>query len=336
MTPKISVIIPIYNVEKYLNKCVDSLLCQITDEIEVILVDDGSPDNCGKICDEYANKNSQIKVIHKQNGGLVSARKAGASEAKGEYIASLDGDDWYDDNFFEKVIKIIKKHSPDIIRFDWKNVYEDKTIEKHINLRSGLYTKKDIEAEIFPMLIEDKDSLYYDTAIVDAVFKRELYVPAQLNVWDDIDIGEDSACTKPILYRANSMYVLNDTLYNYRINTSSMTKGHKPFDLYYPMKIGKYIEQSIDIEKFDFKAQIYRYVTHNLFNACSSQFYFDKSDKEIINDIKSVLNEPYYREAIRNCKFDKKNYRGQLILFALKHRCYFLMKLYCKSSLKSW
>ncbi|MBO5136224.1 MAG: glycosyltransferase family 2 protein [Clostridia bacterium] len=336
MIPTLSVIVPIYNVEKYLNRCVDSLICQITDEIEIILVDDGSPDNCGKICDEYAKAYPQIKVIHKENGGLVSARKAGTVEAKGEYIASLDGDDWYDDNFFKKILEIIKKYSPDIIRFDWRNVYEDKIIEKHVGLKSGLYTKEDIERDIFPILIEDENSLYYDTSIVDAVVNRELYVPVQLNISDDVDIGEDAVCTKPIICGANSMYVMNDILYNYRINTNSMTKGHKPFDLYYPMRVGQSFEENIDAEKFDFQAQIYRYVAHNLFNACSSQFYYNKPYKEIINDIKSCLKEPYYRKTIKNCKFGRKNYKGRISLLALKYKCFFLMKLYCKSKFKSW
>ncbi|OUQ56652.1 hypothetical protein B5E58_10530, partial [Tyzzerella sp. An114] len=93
---KISVIVPIYNVEKYLNRCVDSIINQTYKNLEIILVDDGSPDNCGKICDEYAKKDNRIKVVHKENGGVSSARNVGLNIATGDYIGFVDGDDWID------------------------------------------------------------------------------------------------------------------------------------------------------------------------------------------------------------------------------------------------
>ena len=92
--PKVSIIVPVYKVEKYLRKCIDSIINQTLKDIEIILVDDGSPDNCGKICDEYAAKDTRIKVIHKENGGLSSARNAGMEVAEGEYIGFVDSDDW--------------------------------------------------------------------------------------------------------------------------------------------------------------------------------------------------------------------------------------------------
>ena len=95
-TIEISVIVPIYRIEKYLPECIDSLLDQSFLNFELILVDDGSPDNCPKICDDYSKKDTRIKVIHKENGGLLSARKAGLKAAKGNYIAYVDGDDWVD------------------------------------------------------------------------------------------------------------------------------------------------------------------------------------------------------------------------------------------------
>ena len=92
----VSIIVPCYNVEAYLPKCVNSILEQTYKKIEIILVDDGSPDNCGKICDEYAKKDERIKVIHKENGGLVSARNAGYDVATGDWMMYVDGDDWLD------------------------------------------------------------------------------------------------------------------------------------------------------------------------------------------------------------------------------------------------
>ena len=97
----ISVIVPVYKVEKYLHKCVDSILAQTYTNLEIILVDDGSPDSCGRICDEYAQKDNRIKVIHQQNGGLSAARNAGLDAATGSYVSFIDSDDYIDKNYFE-------------------------------------------------------------------------------------------------------------------------------------------------------------------------------------------------------------------------------------------
>lgn len=104
MKPLISVIVPVYKVEPYLRKCVDSILNQTYTNLEVILVDDGSPDNCGAICDEYARKDSRVRVIHKENGGQASARNAALEVSSGEYVAFVDGDDWLDEHLYEQVI----------------------------------------------------------------------------------------------------------------------------------------------------------------------------------------------------------------------------------------
>ena len=107
MNPMISVIVPIYNVEKYLARCVDSIVNQTYKNLEIILVDDGSPDRCPQMCDDYAEKDSRIKVIHKKNGGLSDARNAGMAVATGEYISFIDSDDWIETSMFELLLNNI-------------------------------------------------------------------------------------------------------------------------------------------------------------------------------------------------------------------------------------
>lgn len=127
MKPEISIIVPVYKVEKYLKKCVDSILNQTFKDFELILVDDGSPDNCGKICDEYAHKDSRVKVIHKENGGLSSARNAGLDIAQGEYIGFVDSDDWIEPDMYEILYKLIKKYKTNI------SICGIRTVKKNIN-----------------------------------------------------------------------------------------------------------------------------------------------------------------------------------------------------------
>lgn len=110
----ISVVVPVYKVEKYLERCINSVLSQSYKDLEVILVDDGSPDKCGKICDEYAKKDDRVKVIHKENGGQSSARNIGIQEAKGQYISFIDSDDYLEKNAYETLIKVATTTNADI------------------------------------------------------------------------------------------------------------------------------------------------------------------------------------------------------------------------------
>jgi len=112
---KISVIVPVYKVEAYMEKCVDSILNQSYKNLEIILVDDGSPDNCPKICDEYATRDGRIKVIHQKNGGVAAARNAGLATATGDYIAFVDGDDWLEPNIYEALLKVCVEQNADYV-----------------------------------------------------------------------------------------------------------------------------------------------------------------------------------------------------------------------------
>lgn len=141
--PLISVVVPVYNVEKYLDRCIQSILCQTYSAIEIILVDDGSPDSCPIICDNYAKKFQNIVVIHKQNGGLSSARNAGMAKAKGDYIAFVDSDDWISEDAYEYAMELMIKYNADCIQFDYKMV-SDLQIPKQPKEKIQIYYEKDI------------------------------------------------------------------------------------------------------------------------------------------------------------------------------------------------
>lgn len=129
--PKLSVIVPVYNVEQYIHKCVDSILSQTFADFELILVNDGSPDNCGKICDEYASKDNRVKVIHKKNGGVSEARNVGLDVATGEYISFIDPDDWIDKDMYEQTIGYMAVNDLDIVCFDVEEVRTNKSFVRY-------------------------------------------------------------------------------------------------------------------------------------------------------------------------------------------------------------
>ena len=129
MQPLISVIVPIYNVEKYLDRCVGSIINQTYKNLEIILVDDGSPDNCPQMCDDYAKKDSRIKVVHKENGGLSDARNAGMKVATGEYVSFIDSDDYISLDFYETLLETIVDNDSDIVECSVVKFYEDNSFD---------------------------------------------------------------------------------------------------------------------------------------------------------------------------------------------------------------
>lgn len=220
---KFSVIVPIYKVEEYLNECVDSVLCQSYEDFELILVDDGSPDNCGKICDEYEKNDKRIKVIHKQNGGLVSARQAGIRIAQGDYIVNVDSDDYIDKDMLKNSCEIINSHFPDAIYFSMMNFRGEKRWASDECVAEGFYNQKDIKEKIYPLALLDRDMNKLNYLITVKVVKREILKPIQLSVNPKVSYGEDTACSVPLIANINSLYVSNLPMYNYRHRGTSMS-----------------------------------------------------------------------------------------------------------------
>ncbi len=323
-----SVVVPIYNIEQYLRKCVDSILSNTYKNIEVILVDDGSPDGCPQICDMYAEKDKRVRVIHKENGGLVSARQAGVEFATGDYIFCVDGDDWVADNYFEANYKVVLEYRPDIICSGYICAKGMQQIKRKLPYPLGYYNKTKIVEEIYPILIENENGRYFSPQIWAKAFKTALYKQQQ-QVDSLVSVGEDHACTKPCIFHAESMFLMEDCLYYYRMNPNSMTHKPKPYVWGGPKAIGKHFEKQIDMNHFDLQNQVYRNVVHNVFNVAVSRFNQKKSYREIAKEIKDNLKDEYYVTAIEQCRYHK-NLKGSIARISLKYRLIFLMYLYNK------
>lgn len=222
----ISIIVPIYKIEDLLPECIESLINQTYKDIEIILVDDGSPDRCPEICDDYAQKDDRIKVIHKSNGGLVSARKAGLQIAKGEYIGYVDGDDWVEPQMFEDFADIIARYNSDIVAAGFKKDIGNTVTMKTNSIKLGLYTEEEIKNYIIPNMffIDGVNQPGIYTYVWNKVFKKSLLYANQMNVDDDIFLGEDAACVYPTILNAESIYITDTCYYHYRQRADSMLK----------------------------------------------------------------------------------------------------------------
>lgn len=223
----VSIIVPIYNVEAELRKCVSSILAQTYKDIEVILVDDGSPDNCGAICDEYASKDNRVVVIHKENGGLVNARKSGLEKSTGRFISYVDGDDWIEEDFIQSLVDCQKKYDVDMVAAgfskDIGNISDD-----HANvIPTGFYDKQKMIAEVYPRMICAGPYFYFGICsyVWNKLFKRELLWDSQMAVDPRISVGEDTSVVFSVLLKSNSLYISDNASYHYYQKAFSMLKS---------------------------------------------------------------------------------------------------------------
>lgn len=224
----ISVIVPVYKVEKYLRWCLDSLAAQTLDDIEIIIVDDGSPDGCPAICDEYAAKDARMKVVHKENGGLLSARKAGLAASCGDYIGFVDGDDWVEPDTFLNMYKAVCEYSPDMVLSDFLCDYGDRAEPSNQCFEEGFYGRERLEKEIFPRMLFD--GRFYSFGVNpncwSKLVRRELIKKNLLPVDERIRMGEDAAFIYPCLLDSQSISCLKTPTYHYRITGQSMSTAY--------------------------------------------------------------------------------------------------------------
>lgn len=327
---KFSIVVPIYRVEAFLQQCIESVLEQTYQDWECILVDDGSPDRCPHLCDEYATKDNRIRVVHKVNGGLVSARQAGTEVAQGNYMVCLDGDDWLAPDCLEKFAGAIDLYKPDVICCGKIDAKPDSHKNSPITgYRTEYYSRDDIDNEIMPSLVESEYCQSFPTSIWAKAYKMDLYREEQMAVSPQIKIGEDICVTKPFIAKACSMYVMQECLYYYRMNPDSMTKEKKPFNLDNYRWRYNHLEARMDTSVFDLHRQICRSTAHGLFNALVSQFYRKENVRKIRKDVLLALDEKIYKECIKQAKF-KGPFIAKLMMLALKYRLTSLMWLYSK------
>lgn len=213
--PLISVIVPVYNVEKYLGKCVDSILAQTYENLEIILVEDGTRDGCGAICDAYAAQDPRVRVIHKENGGLSSARNAGMDIARGEYFGFVDSDDWIEPETYETLLNLAEKYDADLVsgsRYDVAEPTGERTL--------GLHHEKEECISAMEMLGRVFVWDGCDSAAWDKLYRRHLFADIRypLGMY-----SEDIAIFYKLMEKANRVALCPKPLYNYLHRENSIT-----------------------------------------------------------------------------------------------------------------
>lgn len=314
---RLSVIVPVYKVENYLEECVNSLLSQTYPDIEIILVDDGSPDKCPEICDAFSAKHSNIKVVHQENGGLPAARNAGIAASTGEYISFVDSDDFISKEMYSELIKRLEKDGSDMAICNFRLFNKKGTVALSERYQNDIIT---LESDIIS---------YYECAL-DSCWNRVYKAPIIKKnglLFEDKKIvaQEDFWFNFRYFCHTSKISAVKSAHYQYRQRASSITKQHFDNDITdrcihfidlakgYVMSVGR--NADCFLEK----------MTLNLMFSSINNLNFPtaKKIKEIVLKFKDT---PYYKSALAKYKKESgiRGYYNSFINFALKHKFYFI------------
>lgn len=340
MKEKISVIVPVYGVEKVLERCVDSILAQTYENIEIVLVDDGSPDNCPAICDEYAQKYGNILVVHKQNGGLTSAWKEGVRHASADLIGFVDSDDWIDPDMYERLEEALSQQEADIamagLVFDYEDPnYPPRRETNRMNM--SVYDRRELES-LFPVMLNDGSFIgrMIQPSRVTKLFRRKL-VEQNLDLWDDrVNVGEDLQMVFATVLDAEKICTIHDYYpYHYWYNMSSMTGKHDPE---YLEKI-KFLRERMEVisdEKgvYDFRPQIRNDFLSLAIMAVKNEIWRNHTDsfRQVMKNVKRMCRDASVQEALQGHTMDKIGLSVKFYMFMMKHGlylpCYVVTKVF--------
>lgn len=332
MTPKISIIVPVYNVEKYLHRCVNSIINQTLKEIEVILVDDESPDNCPQICDEYALKDSRIKVIHKKNEGLGLTRNAGINIATGEFIAFVDSDDWVDLTMYETLYNTAKKYQCDTVfcSFQFYTSKKEFIPQKEVNSVTFFQCPKDIRNFMLDMvapLPHYMSDVKYAMSTCKAIYSRNIIKNGNIHFLSERKIlSEDLFFNLSYLNLAKKICFLPEYFYNYAYNpkslshTYSIQKYEKYKDFFNALelqlkKIFSQEEYNIHLSRLQLL-----YLRHNV-NAIFNHYNKKLREKEILK----ILDDPYWKDTLQSYPMHQLPLKHRVFYQTLKNKHYFLI-----------
>ena len=318
----ISVIIPVYNAEEYLEQCVVSVLSQTFFDFEVLLVNDGSTDSSGFLCDKFADGDSRVKAFHKPNGGQNSAIKYALKHANGETICFVDSDDWVEPDMLEKLYSYMKKHPCDcVVANCYRNAKEQTELLLH-NFKEGFYDKEQLREKIFPHLfVRTKAHVPIAPSRCAKLFSKEKLFNILKYCEEDVKYGEDKLLVYPYMMISEGVFFINDKLYHYRENTNSISYRFDQNRINEQKKVILRLRNAAsELTDFNFKNQFEAMTTEAVSIALSNMFKFrdllSKSDlkalfKKVVSDAAvSKTEHPYARTMSERVKY-----------FLINHKC---------------
>ena len=331
MTPLLSVIVPVYNTKKYLRECLDSILAQTYQNYEIILVDDGSTDGSAEICDEYAQNYEEVRVIHKENCGLLHTRKVGFYESCGEYISYIDSDDYIEPQMYDYMIEKLSKYNADIaicnMAFDINGERKDFPCFSY----GGFFDKEKLVKEVYPYMLysDNSQKTSLPPSLCNKIIRKDILKKALEYADNTISLGEDALCSFPCLLDAESVYICeNKYFYIYRQVSNSLTKAYDEKLLDKFCLLITLLNKSFADRGFDDKNQLDFYAVKGSLECIRNQLLFDKKTiTERIKKIEKYLDFPIIKRSFENVATKKIDNVTQVKLFLVKKHYYKILFL---------
>ena len=338
----ISIVIPVYNAEKYIKDCIQSILRQTHKSFEVIVVDDGSTDKSKDICYKYAEEYDCVKVFSQNNRGAFCARKKGLLHSKGEYVWFVDSDDFVCVDAIKKIESVLNNCSPDIIQFSYQQVSVSGRCMNNYILpgRNGYYNRFQIEKEILPTLFYEHSFIYFSVnpGLWNKIIRRDHLMKYFNELNNEVFMGEDGLVTYQCYLNADSIYMINDEiLYFYRMNESSVTKtaNYRDFIGQNIILFAEWETILFSFSKKDIVEQSYSaYVFFLMWEAMKALFYYTKynnsRDEKIRNEwkrFKCSMELPYIKKYIDKAKFNKITLKRKILNFLFVNKKFKM--IYC-------
>lgn len=327
--PKLSIVVPVYNTEKYLNQCIDSILGQTFTDFELIIINDGSKDGSGIICDQYAKKDPRIFVIHTENHGVVTARKTGVNFAKGEYTAFVDSDDWLDLDYYNSVFDELTEENADVLVCT--RMCRAIGCVKTTEFSAGFYNKPDLGNTIHPKMLYDmsRECFNIDPSLCDKLFRTELLKDVYAGVDPDVTLGEDAVCTFPCIARANSLFIIdNKSCYNYREDHISMVNSCDVRLLQRVCALAVSMNRQFSKLSSNFDSQVQCFISYNGLYAARQVLVLNREMKlsKKVKAVKEFFAKPEMVYAFRTAIKSPCSHRYKLYLsLAVINQPYLLM-----------
>lgn len=336
---KVSIIIPVYKVEQYLNQCVDSVINQTYKNIEVILVDDGSPDNCPEICDEYAKRDKRIKVIHKVNEGVSSARNIGLKSASGDYILFIDSDDWLEADAVKECISYAERYK-DIgcVMFTYVKEYGENKYEKHIYSGDKEFLSKEsffneVYRRLFGLVnfeLHYPEKLENLTPCCMKMYRRDLAMNGYFISLEKIGSCEDGVYNILALKECDLAIYIDKSYYHYRYIKGSITTKYRPNLIPQWENLFEIMQKEIDSNDYskDFQEALNNRIALSILgiglNALSNKNadFFDN-----VHYIKDYLRSNMYKNAVATMKLNNLPLAWKFLLFFSKQQLSFFVTL---------
>ena len=307
--PKLSVIVPIYNTEKYLRDCIDSILAQTFTDFELILVDDGSTDRSGAICDEYCQLDGRIRVIHQKNGGVTAARKRGVEASSGEYVTFVDSDDWVDKSVFEEVLGF---QNADILIYDMVREFPNESVLVVNDVPVGIYSGDKLKQLHSVMLFDyaqQRPAIH--PSLCTKLIRREIIEQVIQNVADNIAYGEDALCSYACILDAKCIIVTGKPGYHYRDNQDSVCNVYSAVMIDRFILLGDELSRLFSERHADMNLQLYGYMARHCLECIRSELLLHSDASYIAKrkNIKRLISHSLIKQSLNTavCRISDPN-----------------------------